>query len=93
MLFVIKSDILQLRELDMRLKLHHINLCTSNVKDMDKSNPDRNADVGTGTIDFKNLFTKAKQSGLRNFFIEQETYPTTPMEGTKNSINYLKTIL
>ena len=36
MLFVIKSDILQLRELDMKLKLHHINLCTSNVKDMDK---------------------------------------------------------
>jgi sugar phosphate isomerase/epimerase len=63
------------------------------VKDMDKSNADRNADVGTGTIDFKNLFTKAKQSGLKKFFIEQETYPTTPMEGTKNSINYIKTIL
>ena len=63
------------------------------VKDMDKSNPERNADVGTGTIDFKNLFTKAKQSGLKKFFIEQETYPTTPMEGAKNSINYLKTIL
>lgn len=63
------------------------------VKDMDKSNADRNADVGTGTIDFKNLFTKAKQSGLKKFFIEQETYPTTPIEGTKNSINYIKTIL
>jgi len=63
------------------------------VKDMDKSNNDRNADVGTGSIDFKNLFTKANQSGMKKFFMEQETYPSTPMESTKNSINYLKTIL
>jgi len=63
------------------------------VKDMDKTNHERNADVGTGSIDFKNLFTKAKQSGLKKFFMEQETYPSTPIESTKNSINYLKTIL
>ena len=63
------------------------------VKDMDKANNERNADVGTGTIDFKNLFTKAKQSGMKKFFVEQETYPSTPMESTKNSINYTKTIL
>ena len=36
MLNIIKYEILQLRELNMKLKLHHINLCTSNVKDMDK---------------------------------------------------------
>jgi len=63
------------------------------VKDMDKSNPENNADVGTGTIDFKNLFAKAKQSGMKKFFVEQETYPSTPIESTKNCINYLKTIL
>ncbi len=63
------------------------------VKDMDKTNRNNNADVGTGTIDFKMLFTKAKQSGLKKFFMEQETYPSTPMESTKNSIDYLKTIL
>ncbi len=63
------------------------------VKDMDKSNPERNADVGTGSIDFKNLFTKAKQSGLKKFFVEQESYPSTPIESTRNCINYLKTIL
>jgi sugar phosphate isomerase/epimerase len=60
---------------------------------MDKVNNDRNADVGTGSIDYKMLFTKAKQSGLKKFFVEQETYPTTPMDGARNSINYLKTIL
>jgi sugar phosphate isomerase/epimerase len=63
------------------------------VKDMDKNNPENNADVGTGTIDYKMLFTKAKQAGLKKFFVEQETYPTTSMDGARNSINYLKTIL
>jgi sugar phosphate isomerase/epimerase len=63
------------------------------VKDMDKVNPENNADVGTGSIDFKNLFAKAEQSGLKDFFVEQESYPSTPMESTKNCVNYLKTIL
>jgi sugar phosphate isomerase/epimerase len=63
------------------------------VKDMDKVNPENNADVGTGSIDFKNLFAKAEQAGLKNFFVEQESYPSTPMESTKNCVNYLKTIL
>jgi len=63
------------------------------VKDMDKTNPENNADVGTGTIDYKELFTHAKHAGLKKFFVEQETYPSSPIESTKNSIDYLKTIL
>jgi sugar phosphate isomerase/epimerase len=63
------------------------------VKDMDKADPEKNADVGTGSIDFKKLFAKAKQAGMKNFFVEQETYPSSPMESTKNCIGYLKTIL
>lgn len=63
------------------------------VKDMDKSDAEKNADVGTGSIDFKNLFTKAKQAGMKNFFVEQETYPVNPMQSTENCIKYLKTIL
>ena len=63
------------------------------VKDMDKAKRDNNADVGTGSIDFKALFANAKQSGMKHFFMEQETYPSSPMESTKKSIDYLKTIL
>lgn len=63
------------------------------VKDMDKTKRENNADVGTGSIDYKALFAKAKQSGMKRFFMEQETYPSTPMESAKNSIDYLKTIL
>lgn len=63
------------------------------VKDMDKTDNNKNADVGTGTIDFKALFAKAKQSGMKHFYIEQESYPIDPMTSTKNSIDNLKKIV
>lgn len=63
------------------------------VKDMDKVNKDRNADVGTGSIDFKPLFAKAKESGMKHFYIEQETYPGDPIDSVGASIKNLKAIL
>jgi sugar phosphate isomerase/epimerase len=63
------------------------------VKDMDKNNRENNADVGTGSIDFTKLFKSAKKSGMKKFFVEQETYPSNPMQSAENSIKYLKTIL
>jgi len=63
------------------------------VKDMDKTDKMRNADVGTGTIDFKALFTKARQSGLKHFYVEQETYPGEPIVSVEASAKYLKSIL
>ena len=63
------------------------------VKDMDKLNKENNADVGTGTIDYKALFANVRKSGMKRFFMEQETYPSSPMESTKKSIEYLKTII
>lgn len=59
------------------------------VKDMDKSDKSRNADVGTGSIDFKTIFANAKKSGMKHFYIEQETYPNNPTESVKNSIKNL----
>lgn len=63
------------------------------VKDMDKSDKEKNADVGTGTIDFKAIFAKAGQSGMKHFYIEQETYPVTPSQSVKNSILNLQKML
>lgn len=60
------------------------------VKDMDKSDRSLNAEVGSGQIDFKPIFAKAKQSGMKYFYVEQETYKMKPLESTKVSIDYLK---
>lgn len=62
------------------------------VKDMDKTDPKKQVDVGTGRIDFKSLFAKAKQSGLKHFYIEQEQYPGTSTESIKQSILNFKKI-
>jgi sugar phosphate isomerase/epimerase len=63
------------------------------VKDMSKDDKAKNADVGTGTIDWKKIFANAKKSGMKNFYVEQETYPGAPIDSVVASINYLKTIL
>ena len=63
------------------------------VKDMDKTKRDLQADVGTGAIDFTRIFAQAKQAGLKQFYIEQETYPVSPSESVRKSIqNLLKLI-
>lgn len=62
------------------------------VKDMSKEDKGKNADVGTGSIDFTKLFALAQQSGVKHWYVEQETYPVDPMTSTKNSIDYLKGI-
>ncbi|WP_165823937.1 sugar phosphate isomerase/epimerase family protein [Pseudochryseolinea flava] len=63
------------------------------VKDMDKSDKNRNANIGSGTIDWKPIFAKAKQSGLKHFYVEQESYPGEPINSVEEGAKYLKTIL
>lgn len=62
------------------------------VKDMDKTAPDKNADVGSGSIDFKKLFALADQAGMKHWYVEHDTFPADPMSSAKNGIDYLKTI-
>lgn len=63
------------------------------VKDMDKADPKKQVDVGTGRIDFKSLFAKAKLSGLKHFYIEQEQYPSSSTESIRNSITNFKKLV
>lgn len=61
------------------------------VKDMDKINPAFNAEIGTGSIDFKTIFAEAELSGMKRFFLEHETnYKPNPIESAAISFNYIK---
>lgn len=60
------------------------------VKDMDKNDRDRNADIGTGSIDFKPIFAKAGKAGMKHWYVEQETYPGDPMESVAASAKFMK---
>jgi sugar phosphate isomerase/epimerase len=60
------------------------------VKDMDKLDPKKQVNVGTGRIDFQSIFAKAKQAGLKHFYIEQEAYPVSSMLSIEENIKVVK---
>jgi sugar phosphate isomerase/epimerase len=61
------------------------------VKDMDKANPTLNAEVGTGSINFKPIFAQAKLSGMKHFFVEHETnYKPNPLGSVTASCAFIK---
>jgi sugar phosphate isomerase/epimerase len=63
------------------------------VKDMRKDERKLNADVGTGTIDFKAIFAKASVSGLKHFYVEHDTFSGTSIESVKADIQNIKAII
>jgi len=63
------------------------------VKDMSKDDRKRNADVGTGTIDFKAIFAKAKESGMKHFYIEHDNFPGSSIESVKAGAQNIKAII
>ena len=62
------------------------------VKDMDKSDRNKNADIGTGSINYKTLFGNAKLSGMKHWYVEQETYPGAPIDSAAASAKFLKNL-
>ena len=66
-----------------RFKLWH-------VKDMDKINQNLNAEIGTGSINFKLLFDAAKLAGVKHFIVEHETnYKPDELGSIKTSFDYV----
>ena len=60
------------------------------IKDMDNTPQKNFTEVGSGVINFKKIFTYAKQSGMKYFFVEQDLCPGAPLDSTAKSIAYLK---
>ena len=60
------------------------------VKDMDRSKGEWNTEIGEGSINFKTIFAEAKLSGMKHFFVEQETnYSPNPTDSIKTSWDYV----
>ena len=62
------------------------------VKDMDKNDSTKNADVGTGSIDYKPIFAQAKLSGMKHWYVEYDNCPGEPIDSVAASAKFLKTI-
>jgi sugar phosphate isomerase/epimerase len=66
-----------------RFELYHI-------KDMDNTEESYFTEVGTGIINFKELFACKDIAGMKYFFVEQDNYRNyTPLESIKISFDYL----
>lgn len=59
------------------------------VKDMDRSNPKLNTEVGAGSIDFTKILAAEKVSGLKQLFVEQENFSKDPFQSISESYQYL----
>jgi sugar phosphate isomerase/epimerase len=47
------------------------------------------ADVGAGKIDWKRIFAKEQQAGIKHFFVEHDQ-PADPFASIRASCEYLK---
>jgi sugar phosphate isomerase/epimerase len=59
------------------------------LKDMSKTLK-HSTEFGKGDINLKALLAQAKQSGMKNYFVEQEEYTLAPLEAMQYDLDYLK---
>lgn len=59
------------------------------VKDMDNTPNKFFTEVGNGVINWKKIFARAKKSGMKHFFVEQDV-SKNPFESITQSIAYLR---
>lgn len=55
-----------------------------------KNGPNPFAPVGQGRIDWRRIFTHAKQAGVEHIFVEQDRCDGDPFDAIKTSFDYLK---
>ncbi|TAE33030.1 MAG: twin-arginine translocation signal domain-containing protein [Cytophagales bacterium] len=47
-------------------------------------------DIGKGVVNYKHIVHTAMQNGMKYFLVEQEQYPSSPMESMKMNAEYMK---
>jgi len=60
------------------------------VKDMNPNTKEITVELGRGNVDFKRIFAKSKQAGVKHYFVEQDRSTMSPLESIKISMEYLK---
>jgi len=59
------------------------------VKDMDATPQQGMVDVGAGVMDFKRIFARREQAGIRHCFVEHDN-PESPFDSIRRSFDYLR---
>lgn len=66
-----------------RFKLWHI-------KDMSRKDSKLNTEIGSGSINFEEIFNNAEKSGVEHFIIEQENFEMDPYQSLTKSFDYIQ---
>ena len=74
-----------LKRYDSRYWLFHI-------KDAPAFGADHDTELGKGVIDFKRLFANIDHIDDKFIYVEQESYPGTPLESVRNDYAYISTL-
>lgn len=59
------------------------------IKDVPRSKAEHDAELGTGVIDFRRLLASIEHIDEKHLFVEQETYPGTPLESMRRDFKYI----
>jgi sugar phosphate isomerase/epimerase len=73
-----------------RFPLLHIKDMKPGVATTEEIDATRTAEVGKGIIDWKKVFTAAKQNGLKHYFVEQDHVDGSPFDAIKTSCEFLQ---
>ena len=60
------------------------------IKDMDNTAKRESTEIGNGIIDFQKIFAANKKSGMKYYFLEQETFKKDEFKSLTISYEYLK---
>lgn len=72
------------------IKAHPGRFSMWHIKDMDKAKPELNTEVGSGSIDFKEIFEHKKLAGVKHIFMEQENFGMDAYQSITKSSGYIK---
>lgn len=59
------------------------------VKDVPRLGADKDVELGAGVVDFKRLLAAVPRLAEKHLFVEQETYPGTPLDSARKDFTYL----
>ena len=60
------------------------------IKDMDKAQPDLNTEIGSGSIDYRNIMAYASTAGLKHTIMEQENFAMDAYQSIAQSAAYMR---
>jgi sugar phosphate isomerase/epimerase len=60
------------------------------VKDMHKTENTKNTEIGSGSINFKDIFANSELSGIKHYIVEQENFDMDPYQSIKQSFDYVQ---